>query len=99
MRVLRSFVNLYDDLIMFLKTVLDLESPLLHVFDRSSDQYLCQKIKDQPHEPAIVGLSAYWGTKAWMVWRLGLGQRNASRRFVTSGASQFRAFIAWSQAI
>ncbi len=62
-RMLRSFVDLYDDLIMFLETVLDLEPLLLHVFHGFSDQYLCRRIKGQPHEAAIVRLSAIGAPK------------------------------------
>jgi hypothetical protein len=59
LRVLRSFVNQYEDLITFLDTVLDREPPLLHVFDGFCDQYLSRMINSQPHETAIVELSHF----------------------------------------
>ena len=56
-RVLHSFMDQFKDLIMFLETALDREPPLLHVFDRSPDQYLRRRIKGQPHKTAIAELS------------------------------------------
>jgi hypothetical protein len=58
-RVLRSFVGQFENLIMFLDTVLDREPPLLHAFDGFSDQYLSRRISGQPHETAMVELSHF----------------------------------------
>ena len=56
-RVLHSFVDQFKDLIIFLETAIDLELPLLHVFDGSPDQYLRLRIKGQSHKTAIAELS------------------------------------------
>ena len=56
-RVLYSFVDQFKDFIVFLETALDRESPLLHVFDKSPDQYLRRRIKGQSHKTAIAELS------------------------------------------
>ncbi len=58
-RVLRSFMHQFEDLITFLETVLDRKPPSLHVFDGFSDQYLCRMINGQPHEIATVKLSCF----------------------------------------
>lgn len=58
-RVLRSFIHQFEDLVTFLETVLDREPPPLHVFDGFSDQYLRWMIKGQLHEIAIAELSYF----------------------------------------
>lgn len=57
LRVLSSFTNQYEDLIQFLASVLDRETPLLDPFDGFSDQYLTRRINGQPHETVILKLS------------------------------------------
>jgi hypothetical protein len=57
LRVLRSSANQYEDLIQFLATALDRETPLLDSFDGFSDQYLKRRIDGQRHETAAVELS------------------------------------------
>jgi hypothetical protein len=56
LRVLSSFANQYEDLIQFLASVLDRETPLLDPFDGFSDQYLIRKINGQLHDIAILVL-------------------------------------------
>lgn len=56
-RVLRSFGDQFEDIIIFLETILDRYPPLLHVFDGFSDQHLRSRISARPHKTAVVGLS------------------------------------------
>jgi len=58
-RVLRSFMHQFEDLVTFLETVLDRKPSSLHVFDGFSDQYLCRMINGQNHEIATVELSYF----------------------------------------
>lgn len=58
-RVLPSYVDQSESLIMFLDTILDRQTPLLHAFDGLSDQYLRRRIDGQPHEKAIVEVSHF----------------------------------------
>jgi hypothetical protein len=58
-RVLRSYMDQFENLIMFLYTILDREPPLLHAFDGFSDQYLGRRIDGQPHEKAMVEVSRF----------------------------------------
>lgn len=52
LRVLR-YKNQYDDLVVFLATILDRKSPLLHFLDELVDQYLIWKIEGQTHKIAF----------------------------------------------
>ena len=58
-RVLRSFVDQFEDLIAFLETAFKRRPLLLHVFDGFSDQYLRRRINGQSHKTAIAELSHF----------------------------------------
>lgn len=51
-RVLRC-IDYYENLVLFLETVLDRKPPLLHFFDGLADQYLRRKIHGQTHQTAF----------------------------------------------
>ncbi len=55
--VLNFFTNQYENLIQFLATLLDQETPLLDPFDEFSDQYFTQRINGQSHETVMIELS------------------------------------------
>jgi hypothetical protein len=51
-RVLRC-MDQYENLVLFLETVLDRKPPLLHFLDGLADQYLRRKIHGQTHKTAF----------------------------------------------